>query len=141
METNARKAINVVAGLVFKADRLLVCQRHENSAFALKWEFPGGKVESGESDAAALRRELAEELGIVVQGMRPIFQDQHGYPDGPEVSLHFFKILAYDGEPKNLVFQRIEWVELSQLEGFDFLEGDRRLISKLTSIDGAAMLE
>jgi len=128
METNARKPISVVAGLIFKDDRLLVCQRHEKSAFALKWECPGGKVESGESDGAALRRELAEELAIAVQGEREIFHDRHGYPDGPEVSLHFFKILAYDGEAKNLVFQRIEWVKLAQLEGFDFLEGDRRLI-------------
>jgi 8-oxo-dGTP diphosphatase len=141
METNTRNAISVVAGLIFKANRLLVCQRHEKSAFALKWEFPGGKVESGESDDAALRRELAEELGIVVHGVKPIFQDRHGYPDGPEVSLRFFKILTYDGEAKNLVFQRIEWVQLTQLEGFDFLEGDRRLISELTGTGGAAMLE
>jgi 8-oxo-dGTP diphosphatase len=138
---NPRKAISVVAGLIFKADRLLVCQRHEQSAFALKWEFPGGKVESGESGDAALRRELAEELGIVAHGVREIFQDRHGYPDGPQVSLRFFKILTYDGEAKNLVFQRIEWVKLDQLDSFDFLEGDRRLISKLTGTGGAALLE
>jgi len=141
METKTQKAITVVAGLIFKADRVLVCQRHEKSAFALKWEFPGGKVESGESDDAALRRELAEELGIVVHGTRQIFQDRHWYPDGPEVLLRFFKILAYDGEAKNLVFQRIDWVKLDQLDDFDFLEGDRRLISHLTGIGGAAMLE
>ncbi len=136
-----KKTINVVAGLVFKAGRLLVCQRHEKSAFALKWEFPGGKVESGESDDAALRRELAEELGIVVHGMRQIFQDQHAYPDGPQVWLRFFKVLAYEREVKNLVFQRIEWVNLDQLDSFDFLDGDRRLISKLTGSGGAAMLK
>jgi len=141
MEANTQKAISVVAGLIFKADRVLVCQRHEKSAFALKWEFPGGKVQSGESDDAALRRELAEELGIVVHGVRQIFQDHHAYSDGPEVSLRFFKILAYDGEAKNLVFQSIDWVKLDQLDGFDFLEGDRRLISHLTGIGGAAMLE
>ncbi len=141
METKSQNAISVVAGLIFKAGRLLVCQRHEKSAFALKWEFPGGKVESGESDEAALCRELAEELGIVVHGVRHIFQDQHMYPDGPEVSLRFFKVLAYDREVKNLVFQCIEWVNLDQLDTFDFLDGDRRLISKLTGSSGAAMLE
>ncbi len=141
METKTRKAIRVVAGLIFKADCVLVCQRHEKSAFPLKWEFPGGKVESGESDDAALRRELAEELGIVVHGVRQIFQDRHSYPDGPEVSLGFFRVLAYDGEANNLVFQRMEWVKLDQLDNFDFLEGDRRLIRQLTGSAGAALLE
>ena len=140
METKTHKTISVVAGVIFKADRVLVCQRHEKAAFALKWEFPGGKVESGEADDAALRRELAEELGIAVHGVRQIFQDRHAYPDGPEVALSFFKVLAYDGAVQNLVFQRIEWVQLEQLNNFDFLEGDRRLISQLTGIAGAAML-
>lgn len=135
------KTISVVAGLIFEGDRLLICQRHENSPFALKWEFPGGKVESGESDDAALRRELAEELGIVVHGVKLIFQDQHGYPDGPQVSLRFFKVLAYDGAAQNLVFQHIQWVPLAELAAFDFLDGDRRLVSQLSGVDGAALLE
>ena len=131
MDSAPRKRINVVAGLIFRDGRLLACQRHEKSAFPLKWEFPGGKVESGESDADALRRELKEELGISVSAMTFFLEHEHAYPDGPDVSLRFFKILAFAQEVTNLVFQRIEWLDLSELAGRDFLEGDIPLIKIL----------
>lgn len=131
MNTAPRKRVNVVAGLIFHGGRVLACQRHEKSAFPLKWEFPGGKVEAGESDAQALRRELKEELGIAVNQMGLYYQHEHAYPSGLEVSLRFFKILSFDDEVRNLVFQRIEWLELSELAARDFLEGDVPLIRKL----------
>ena len=71
------KEIAVVAGLIFDQDRLLVCQRNAEGPFALKWEFPGGKLEHGEGDEAALRRELKEELDIEAGGLSLIFQHQH----------------------------------------------------------------
>ena len=131
MESAPRKRIKVVAGLIFRDGRLLACQRHEKSAFPLKWEFPGGKVETGESDADALRRELKEELGISVSAMTFFHEHEHAYPDGPKVSLRFFKIPEFDGEVINLVFQRIEWLDLSELAGRDFLAGDLPLIKIL----------
>ena len=131
MDSAPRKRINVVAGLIFRDGRLLACQRHEKSAFPLKWEFPGGKVESGETDAGALRRELKEELGISVSAMTFFHEHEHAYPDGPDVSLRFFKIVAFDREVINRVFQRIEWLDLSELAGRDFLEGDIPLIKIL----------
>jgi 8-oxo-dGTP diphosphatase len=136
----ALKHIEVVAGLIYRDGRLLACQRHESAAFPLKWEFPGGKVEVGESDVDALRRELREELGIAVRDTKQIFQHKHVYPDGPEVSLRFFRILSHDGVMRNLVFQRIEWVELVELEQLDFLEGDRPLIRRLVAAGSAALL-
>ena len=135
----ALKHIEVVAGLIFRDGRLLACQRHESAAFPLKWEFPGGKIEVGESHMDALRRELREELGIAVRDAKPVFQHRHVYPDGPEVSLRFFRILSYDGVMQNLVFHRIEWVDLVELVQVDFLEGDRPLIQRLVA-DGSAAL-
>jgi len=88
----------------------------------------------------ALRRELREELGIAVRHAKQIFQHKHVYPEGPEVSLRFFRILSHDGIMRNLVFQRIEWVELVELEKLDFLEGDRPLIRRLVDDSRAALL-
>lgn len=140
MDTVPRKRVNVVAGLIFCKGRLLACQRHENGAFPLKWEFPGGKVEHYESDSEALRRELKEELGIAVNHMTLYYQHEHAYPGGPEVSLRFFKILSFDDEVRNLVFQRVEWLELAELEARDFLEGDAPLIKKLVESGDVAAL-
>ena len=131
MDNAPRKRVNVVAGLIFHGGRVLACQRHEKSSFPLKWEFPGGKVESDESDTEALRRELKEELGIAVNQMTLYYQHEHAYPGGPDVSLRFFKILSFHHEVRNRVFQRIEWLELSELAARDFLAGDVPLIKKL----------
>jgi len=126
-----RKQIDVVAGLIFARQKLLVCQRHHQAAFALKWEFPGGKVESGESASAALARELKEELDIEAAVMKLVHRHTHGYPDGPDVSLEFFHVIDYQGEIKNLVFEQIAWSELANLLEFDFLEGDLPLVRQL----------
>jgi len=136
----APKRIEVVAGLIFRDGRLLACQRHENAAFPLKWEFPGGKVEAGESDVEALRRELLEELGIAVQDAKQVFHHEHVYPEGPEVSLRFFRVLSHAGAKQNLVFQRIAWVDLAELDQLDFLEGDRPLIQRLVTGGCAALI-
>jgi 8-oxo-dGTP diphosphatase len=130
----------VVAGLIYRDERLLVCQRRGDGAFPLKWEFPGGKVERGEEDLAALRRELREELAIEVRQATFLLQHDHSYKDGPTVSLRFYQVSEFDGQPQNLVFEQISWLELSELEALDFLEGDRPLIAQLVSCRGAALL-
>ena len=131
MKDPARKQIEVVAGLIFDGQKLLVCQRHHAAAFSLKWEFPGGKVEAGESASAALVRELKEELDIVANAMTLVHQHTHAYPDGPDVSLKFFHVGDYQGEIKNLVFEQIAWSKVSELMSFDFLEGDLPLVRQL----------
>jgi 8-oxo-dGTP diphosphatase len=125
--------LNVVAGLIYRDGLLLVCQRHVNSAFPLRWEFPGGKVEKDELEIDALRRELTEELAIEVIEASLFDRHQHVYPNGTAVSLSFFHVLKFTGEVKNLVFQQISWERLSDLERLDFLEGDRPLIARLIS--------
>jgi len=123
--------IQVVAALLYRENRLLVCQRKENGAFPLKWEFPGGKVERGEGNLAALCRELREELGIEVQSATEIFRHKHLYPDRTEVDLTFFRVDDYRAPVANRVFQRILWIEVQRLKELDFLEGDLPLIEKL----------
>ena len=134
-------SIEVVAGLLYRDQQLLACRRRADGAFPLKWEFPGGKIEAGEEDIAALRRELREELAIEVRQARFICEQDHSYENGPMVSLRFYIVSEFDGEPQNLVFERISWLELSDLEGLDFLDGDRPLVRQLAAPGGAALLE
>ena len=133
MTPSERSPVKVVAGLIYRDGRLLGCQRRADGAFPLKWEFPGGKVEEGENDVAALTRELREELAIEVRCAKLIWQHDYSYPQGPWVSLRFYQLSEFDGEPQNLVFEKISWFDLADLEALDFLEGDRPLIVQLVS--------
>ncbi len=131
MKNPARQQIEVVAGLIFDGQKLLICQRRRDASFPLKWEFPGGKVEAGETASAALARELKEELDIAAGAMRLVHRQNYAYPDGPAVALKFFRIIDYQGEIKNLVFEQIAWSKLAELISFDFLDGDLPLVQQL----------
>jgi 8-oxo-dGTP diphosphatase len=124
-------AVQVVAGLIYRGNRLLACQRREQGAFPLKWEFPGGKVETGEECFDALQRELREELGIEIHSATEIARYSHSYPDRFEVELVFFRVRDFLGGVKNLSFHRLLWAKPEKLKELDFLEGDLPLIDKL----------
>jgi 8-oxo-dGTP diphosphatase len=126
------KAIEVVAGLIVRDRRVLICQRSASAKFPLKWEFPGGKIEPGEDPAEALRRELREELAIEVEESKEFARHVHHYNDMPPVELRFYRVMRYRGEVKNLIFQQVVWTALRNLAQFDFLEGDLPLIKTLT---------
>ena len=140
MNTLGLKRVEVVAGLICESGRVLVCQRNVNAAFPLKWEFPGGKVEAGESHEVALRRELREELQIEVETATKIYDHKHIYAGVSEVHLTFFRIDGYQGKVKNLIFKQIAWVEFNKLIDMDFLEGDLPLIEKLAAAEGLGLL-
>jgi (d)CTP diphosphatase len=125
--------IRVAAGILSRGGRILICQRGGTGPMAGKWEFPGGKLVAAESAEAALVRELFEELGIRVRvEVLHLMQIlRHDYPDGPQVELHFFRVREFAGEPQNLGFRRMEWVEPRQASGYDFLEADRPLLERL----------
>ena len=134
------KPLRVVAGLLYREGKLLICQRQKSAVFPLKWEFPGGKIETGETPADALHRELKEELDIDVQDVVEIYRHEHIYDHGPRVGLIFFSVREFAGNPKNLAFEQICWSDLSELVHFDFLAGDQPLIRRLVSLGGAGLL-
>ena len=123
----------VVAALILKERKLLVCQRTRHQTMPLKWEFPGGKIEEGEQPRDALRRELEEELGIRAQIGDELARIQHEYPNGGMVELRFFIVCQYEGEVDNRIFRDIQWVAPRDLPSFDFLEADLTLVRDLAA--------
>lgn len=121
----------VAAGLILRGSEVLICQRKAGSALALKWEFPGGKIEAGESAEEALRRELDEELGIAAEVGARIAHVRHQYRNGGAVDLQFFAVHRFEGELVNRVFEDMRWSQLKDLPGYDFLPADRDLVRDL----------
>jgi 8-oxo-dGTP diphosphatase len=126
--------ISVVAGLIEKRGRLLICQRRRGSLFELQWEFPGGKLHEGESPEAGLARELREELGVKATVAAEVFRTEHRYKEhSAPTSLIFFLVKTLSGTPKNRVFERMIWVRPGDLPKYEFLAGDRELVRLLAS--------
>lgn len=124
--------ITVVAGLLYRNGTLLVCQRRRGNAFELQWEFPGGKVEPGETYEDGLRRELHEELGIDAHIGPERYRTRHHYPGKYTVELIFYDVTSFHGTPRNYAFEHIRWAEPAMLPTLDFLEGDAELITLLS---------
>lgn len=124
--------VEVTAGVIARDDTILVCQRAAGSTHALKWEFPGGKREPGESLAECLRRELQEELGIVAEIGRVLAATKHEYSGRGWIELTFFEVGRFEREPVNRVFADIRWVRVADLESLDFLDADREFIRQLS---------
>jgi len=123
----------VVAALIVRGDEILCCQRTEHQALALKWEFPGGKIEAGETPPEALRRELDEELGISAEIGREIARVLHTYQNGNSVNLHFYVVDRYENELQNRIFREVRWVKRSDLPTLDFLDADKELVRQLAA--------
>jgi 8-oxo-dGTP diphosphatase len=121
----------VVAAVIEREQKILVCQRKAGGLHALKWEFPGGKIEHGENAEDALRRELQEELGIAAAVGPEITRYEYSYPGKNPILLVFFRVTEYSGDMQNLVFEKFEWAERELLSGFDFLEGDVDFVKSL----------
>lgn len=123
----------VVAALIVRNGKLLVCQRTRHQTMPLKWEFPGGKIEEGEQPRDALRRELDEELGIQATIGDELARVQHEYPNGSMVELRFYVVREYTGDLENRIFKDIQWAKATDLPNFDFLEADLTLVNDLAA--------
>ncbi len=116
--------LQVVAAIVARDSKILIGQRTPAQSHPLKWEFPGGKVETGETPAQALTRELEEELGIRVTAAEEMTRYEYAYPGKSPIELIFFRVMAFEGEPKNLIFHEMRWEPADRMSEFEFLEGD-----------------
>lgn len=125
--------IPVVAALIERDGKTLICQRKAGTRHGLKWEFPGGKLEPGESPQIALARELEEELGIDAEVGRELLRYEIAYPKRATILLIFFAVDSFHGELQNRVFETLEWVEREKLPEYDFLDGDRAFVERLIS--------
>jgi len=123
----------VVAGIVEREDRVLICRRKPNQQHPLKWEFPGGKVEPGESPEQALARELSEELDIRDTESTEVSRYEYTYPRKKPILIVFLRVTRFTGEPQNLIFEEIRWEPRPNLPAFDFLEGDRDFLASYAS--------
>ncbi len=121
----------VAAALIVRDGEILIGQRRPNQPMALKWEFPGGKIEAGESAEEALARELDEELGIRARIGKRVTHVRHNYRHGGAVDLQFFAVHEFSGEIVNHIYHEFRWVRLEELSGYEFLAADRGLIKDL----------
>jgi 8-oxo-dGTP diphosphatase len=129
----AAKVKRVVAGILLRGDEVLCCQRPVSDPFPLKWEFPGGKIEPGETPEQALARELTEELSIVAEIGPLIDTIHHSYTPEVVIELFFFSVSRWSGEIRNLIFNDTRWVKREDLPSLDFLEADRGLVAELST--------
>lgn len=124
--------IRVAVGIIKKNGAFLVCQRKKGSRYGLKWEFPGGKVEPGETIIECLQRELREELSVEIGEIDKMeFQTAH-YDDGGLFEVAYCFVSKFHGDPANNVFEQIRWVTLEELRMLDILEGNKMFVQQLT---------
>jgi 8-oxo-dGTP diphosphatase len=123
--------MRVVAGALCDGrGQILIAQRPVTKHLAGRWEFPGGKVGSGETESEALARELREELGIEVREPQFCLRLRHRYPERT-VELSFWLVRDFAGEPRGLDGQQLKWVPAARLDREDILEADRPFIEAL----------
>ena len=126
------KTIDVAAALIFHEGKLLITQRRADDHLPNLWEFPGGKVEPGETFEHCLVREIREELDIEISVGELIEDLTHTYPE-KTVRLCFFNCRLLSGEPKPIHVQDLRWIDLMELKNFEFPAADAKLIERLSS--------
>ena len=122
--------VEVVAGLIWRGDRFMICQRPKDKARALLWEFVGGKVEKGESAEDALVRECKEELDIIVKPLDVFCDVVHTYPD-IIVHLTLFNAEILSGEPKLIEHNDLRWITPDEIDNFEFCPADVEILERI----------
>lgn len=127
------KKIEVVAALIWSGERFLICQRPQNKARALLWEFVGGKVEIGETKEGALVRECKEELDVILSVKDLFMEVTHEYPD-VTVHLSLFNATILEGEPKMLEHNDVKWITPKEIPNFNFCPADEEILEKIINL-------
>jgi 8-oxo-dGTP diphosphatase len=127
--------LHVVAAVTERSDRrILIGQRRRGDTSPLKWEFPGGKVRTGETFERALARELREELGVTLSKSVEIASVRHHYAATPEeLEIHFFAAQFTEPDVSPRTFEQIAWVLPRELSQYDFLMANRELVANLAT--------
>jgi 8-oxo-dGTP diphosphatase len=120
----------VAAALYDSSGSVLIAERPPGKHLAGRWEFPGGKIDAGETEEAALTRELAEELGIAVRRARPLMRLAHDYDDR-RIDISLWVVEEFRGEPSGLDGQVLKWVSPAKLHEEDMLKADVPFIAAL----------
>ena len=129
--TAPERWIDVTAAIIRQEGRILLVQRPDHAPMGGLWEFPGGKVEPGETPEAALARELAEELGITVAVGPRYHVTEHRYPGGPNVRLLFYPCTITGGTPQLLWGQACRWVAPADLPIYPTPAADQEVVARL----------
>ena len=122
--------ILVSAGIAVQNGKIMLCQRKAGGHNALKWEFPGGKLEPGESPQQALERELLEELAVQTRTGR-VYETIHCREDGRELLILYYFTQILSGEPRTVDCNAVEWVEPERMCSFDLAPADARVVARL----------
>ena len=121
----------VVAALILREQQVLICQRRPGQPMEMQWEFPGGKIEPGETPEQAIHRELQEELGIEATIGPCVATVRHNYRNGGAVHLQFFTVHEFQGTLENKIFNDVRWSSLQDLPRYDFLAADKKFVVDL----------
>lgn len=122
--------LQVVAALIWREGKFLICQRPKDKKRALLWEFVGGKVEQGETKQQALIRECREELAITVKVNDVFCEVSHVYPD-VTVNLTLFNAEIVAGEPKMLEHNDMTWITPAEIDNYTFCPADVDILAKI----------
>ena len=134
----SKRVVRVVTAVIEHRGLYLITQRNESAVLPLLWEFPGGRVEDGEDDHAALRRELRERIGVELEILELMGEHIHEY-DRYDVHLHMFACgLPSGSEPRPLAVREVRWVKSDELANFEFPPADQSSMDKLLGFTASA---
>lgn len=125
--------VEVVAALIWKNGKFMICQRPAHKARGLLWEFVGGKVEPGETKEQALVRECCEELAVTVAVQDEFMSLVHEYPD---ITIHLTVFNAYiaEGVPQLLEHNDVRWIPPKEIKNYDFCPADNKILEKIAEV-------
>lgn len=133
MVSSLKPKLHVAVGIIQRQQQVLLALRHNSQHQGGKWEFPGGKLEQGETVEAALKRELQEELAIQVTTCQPFMLLEHNYPERT-VLLDIWLVSAFEGEPEGLEGQPLQWQDIANLHTLTFPDANQPIVARLQQV-------